>query len=352
LRHDHRTPGPRLDDVLAALFVLSLNLLDEVLVHERTLLKATWHQTCSLPLLLTATPTPHDELLAGLVVVTGPAFLDAPGADRVATTGGLALTTTVGVVDGVHHDTADDRALALPTATAGLAPADVGLLGVADLPDRRAAADLHHAHLTGGHTQRGVVAFLGQELDLRAGGAAQLATATRLQLDRVHERTRGDVAQREAVTGLDVGLRTVLDLGALLEAGGRQDVALLAVHVVQQRDTSGAVRVVLDVGDLGRHAVLVVPTEVDHAVGTLVAATLVAGGDTAVAVAAALGVQRTDQGLLRLRARDLDEVAHAGAATSRRRRLVLTNAHLLRAFLYVLLTVERFDPAGSQTPKM
>ena len=62
----------------------------------------------------------------------------------------------------------------------------------------------------------------------------------------------------------------------------RDDVALLAVGVVQQRDPRGAVGVVLDVRDLGRHAVLVVATEVDDAVGALVAAALVAGGDPAV----------------------------------------------------------------------
>jgi hypothetical protein len=51
-----------------------------------------------------------------------------------------------------------------------------------------------------------------------------------------------------------------------------EDVALLAVLVVQQRDPRGAVGVVLDVRDLGRHAVLVVATEVDDPVGTLVTA--------------------------------------------------------------------------------
>ena len=63
-----------------------------------------------------------------------------------------------------------------------------------------------------------------------------------------------------------------LDRRALLQALRRDDVALLAVGVVQQRDPRGAVGVVLDVRDLGRHAVLVVATEVDDAVGALVTA--------------------------------------------------------------------------------
>src|SRR5437763_1359696 len=71
-----------------------------------------------------------------------------------------------------------------------------------------------------------------------------------------------------------------------------EGVALLAVGVVQQRDACGAVGVVLDVGDLRRHAVLVGPAEVDDAVGTLVPAALVPRGDPTVDVASALAVQR------------------------------------------------------------
>src|SRR5699024_4071616 len=161
-----------------------------------------------------------------------------------------------------------------------------------------------------------------------------------------------DVARRRAVAGLDVGLRAVLDPVPLLEVGGREDVALLTVHVVQQGDTSSAVGVVLDVRDLGRNAVLVVTTEVDHAVGALVTTTLVTGGDTAMTVTPTLGVERTHQGLLRLRTRDLDEVAHAGAATTRWRRPLFTNAHLFRAFLSVLLALFRSDPARIKKPEM
>src|SRR6266568_2319314 len=42
------------------------------------------------------------------------------------------------------------------------------------------------------------------------------------------------------------------DARADLQAIGRQNVALLAVHVVEQRDPRGAVRIVLDRGDAGR----------------------------------------------------------------------------------------------------
>jgi len=61
----------------------------------------------------------------------------------------------------------------------------------------------------------------------------------------MHHRAERDVPQRQRVAGLDIGLRPGLDLVALLEALGRQDVAFLAVRVMQQRDIGRAVGIVL-----------------------------------------------------------------------------------------------------------
>jgi hypothetical protein len=99
--------------------------------------------------------------------------------------------------------------------------------------------------------------------------------------------TDRDVAQRQRVARLDVGTRARLDRVADPQAGRGDDVGLLAVGVVQQRDPGGPVRVVLDRGDLGRDAVLDAP-EVDDPVALLVPAALVPGGDAPVRVAAAL----------------------------------------------------------------
>src|SRR4051812_31290828 len=277
--------------------------------------------------LLAGLAAADDHRVAGLVGPTRASLWLAVGVHRVATAGRLALTTTVRVVDRVHGDTADGRALALPAHAAGLAPVDVGLLGVAHLADRGAAAQVDVADLARGHPQLGVRAVLGDELHAGTGRAGDLRAAAGPELDGVDDRTDGDVAQRQVVARLDVGPGTVLDPVALLEPVRRHDVALLAVRVVQQCDPGGAVGVVLDVRDLGRHAVLVVTTEVDDPVGALVATTLVTGGDPAGVVAAALAVQRADQRLLRLGARHLDEVGDARPAACRGRRLVLTDAH-------------------------
>src|SRR6202012_5646817 len=136
-------------------------------------------------------------------------------------------------------------------------------------------------------------------------------------------------AQRQGVARLDARTRAVLHPVALLQSLRAEDVALLAVHVVEQRDAGGPVRVVLDVRDLGRDPVLVVPPEVDQPVGALVPTALVPGGDPPVDVPAALAVQRADQRLLRLTPGGLGGVGAAGAAPTWGGRLVLTDCHLL-----------------------
>ena len=245
----------------------------------------------------------------------------------MATTGGLALATTVGVVDGVHGHTAGLGLDALPAVTTGLADLDELVLGVADLADGAAAVDRDAAHLGGREAQGGEVAFLGHELDARAGRAGHLAAAAGLELDVVHDGTDGDVAQRQRVAGTDVGALARLDHVADLEVLRGEDVALLAVEVVQQGDATGAVRVVLDGRDLGRHAVLV-PLEVDDAVLLLVAATTVTGGLAAVVVAATGAVLGRQQRLLGRRRGDLGEVGDRLEAATGARGLAFTKCHV------------------------
>ena len=164
---------------------------------------------------------------------------------------------------------------------------------------------------------------------LDAGRAGQLGAAAGPQLHGVDHGAGGDVAQRQVVAGLDVGVGARLHHVALRKPLRRNDVALLAVEVVQQRDVRGAVRVVLDVRDLGVDAVLVVATEVDHAVGALVATTLVPGGDPAVRVAAALAVQRANQRLLRM----VDRVISAKSETLAPRRPGVVGLYLRIAMI-------------------
>src|SRR3954468_24519359 len=325
VRDDRRATRPRLDHVLAALVVLVVHLLEQVVVDERALLQTSRHYLDPSALLVRTT-TADDQLVARLAAAR-PALGLAARVHPVGLTRRLALTTAVRVVDRVHGDTADGRTLALPPHAAGLAPVDVALLGVANLADGGAAADVDVADLTGRHAQLGEATLAGHQLDARAGRTGDLRAATGPQLDGVDDRADRDVAQRQVVARLDVGRGAALDRVALLQLRRGDDVALLPVGEVQQRDARGAVRVVLDMRDLRRHAVLVRPAEVDQPVGTLVPAALVPGRHAPVDVAPTATVQRPDQRLLGVVAGDLGEVGDGRAAAARRRRLVLTDGH-------------------------
>src|SRR5499427_7104529 len=111
-RDDHGTARPRLDDVPRPLVVLAVHLLDQVVVHKGTLLKATRHYGVLLPLLLAAPA--DDQPVARLVLGPGPALRLAPRADRVAPAGALAFTAAQRVVDRVHGHTTHRGPLALP----------------------------------------------------------------------------------------------------------------------------------------------------------------------------------------------------------------------------------------------
>ena len=139
--------------------------------------------------------------------------------------------------------------------------------------------------------------------------------------------TDGDIAQRQVVARLNIGACTALYKVTLAELVGSNDVALLAICVMQKCDTRSAVRVVLNVSDLCWHAIFVITTEVDETVGALMSATLVTNGDATGRVTTTLGVDRTDERLLRGGASDLNEVRNARATTARSCRLVFTNTH-------------------------
>src|SRR5207248_11543864 len=111
------------------------------------------------------------------------------------------------------------------------------------------------------------------------------------------------------------------------QAVGSQNVALLAVHVVEQGNTSGAVWIVFDRCHARRHAGLVA-LEVDNSVLALVTAALVAGGDAALIVPAGSLLEGTKQRLFGLRPGNLAEGRDGHAAPARRGWLVLLDRHL------------------------
>src|SRR5215211_3318593 len=98
--------------------------------------------------------------------------------------------------------------------------------------------------------------------------------------------TKRDRAQRQRIANAHLGLGATHHAIADIQAKRRQNIALLAVSIVQQGDPRAAIRIVLNARDFGRHAVLIA-LEVDNPVSALGATTTMPHSHAALIVAPA-----------------------------------------------------------------
>src|SRR5580692_9186424 len=161
VRDDGGAAGPGLDDLLVPAGVQDVDLLQQMVVDEGSLLQATRHvsSTPRLPPRAAGPASAHDHRIGLLVAGPRAALRLAPGRDRVTAPGGLALASTQRVVDGVHGDTTGLGSLALPAVPAGLADLDQLGLRVSHHAERAPAIDGHAAHFRRGKPQGGEDAF-------------------------------------------------------------------------------------------------------------------------------------------------------------------------------------------------
>src|SRR5262245_14658242 len=218
----------------------------------------------------------------------------------MAPTGRLAFSATEWVIDRIHGHAAYVRPLPQPSVSAGPPDRYVLVLDVSDLSNRGETLDKDMANFARRHLDRCVFAFFGDELNGGSRAPGDLAALARLELHVVDQRAERDVFQRQRVPWQDVDVWPGHDRIADLEASWLQDVALFAVRVGHQSDTSRAVRIVFDRRHLRRNAALVA-LEVDDAVHPLVATAAPPGRQLATVVAPAGPMQRLGQRLVRLR---------------------------------------------------
>src|SRR5205823_7881978 len=131
--------------------------------------------------------------------------------------------------------------------------------------------DQHLADFARRQLELRVVAFARDQLSLRAGRTGHLAALAGLQLDIVDYGAGRNIFERKRIADQNIGRGSGQNLAPDFETRGGQDVALLAIDVVQQGNARTAVRVVFDGGNDGRDARLVA-LEIDFAIGFLVAA--------------------------------------------------------------------------------
>ena len=109
---------------------------------------------------------------------------------------GLTLTTTVGVVNGVHAHSADSRALALPAGAACLAGYLVHVVAVSDGADGGVAVLVELAKFTGRHLDESVAFLSGSEDGLLSGGPGNLTTGSGTDFDVVDCGAKRNILER------------------------------------------------------------------------------------------------------------------------------------------------------------
>src|SRR5690606_39239360 len=323
LRQNHGPARPGLDWLAVVLFCCGFDLLQQVKIDKRTFLQRTRHVVS--PLLLAATTDNH--VVCALV---GPSLGtlggEAPRRHRMTTTRSTPFTTTMRVVDRVHGDTTNGRTYAAPASGTGLAQGAQAVLTIGRFAQGGAALAEDLAHLAGTQANGDIGTFTGYQLNGCTGTAGNLSTLAGLQLDRVDSATHRNVAQRQTVARLDRRFGTVDQLIASNNTTGGDDVATLAIGILQQSNMSGTVRIVFDALNGGRDAILVA-TKIDQTIVLLVTAPTMTRGNAAIVVTTtglALLLQQRCIGstLVQVRVNDLSNEAAASGS-----RFTFNNCH-------------------------
>src|SRR5579885_1215336 len=205
-----------------------------------------------------------------------------------------SLTAAVRMVHRIHRDTPDATALPEPSGAPRLADRNILVVEIANLADRRAAFREHHPLLARRQLEQGELALFGHQLGLGPGAARHLRSRPGFELDRMDEGADRDMLETQGVARLDIGVGAGLDLLADLEPLRREDIALVAVGIMQQGQVGRAVGIVLERRHHRRHAVAVA-FEIDDPQAPLMPAAAMARGHAAEVVAAAGFLDRREQ---------------------------------------------------------
>ena len=265
-----------------------------------------------LPPCLLLLPAADDVLIGRLVLlacsVTQGGF--TPRRHGMASRRGLALPSSMGMIDGIHDRAARGGPPALPPASTRLTFGEQFVLHVAYLPNGGPALEVHQPHLAGGKAHMGVISLLGHQLGRSSGAANHLSARPRFQLYVMYEGPNRDSLQRQGVSWFDIRIGTGHYLVSRLEPEGGQDIAFLTILVMQQGDTGAAVGIIFYGRYLGGDVILV-PLEVDDTIPAFYPSALMAGGDLSFAPSR-LVVHGGQKGFLGLLLGNLREIGYGG----------------------------------------
>src|SRR5581483_10962734 len=145
--------------------------------------------------------------------------------------------TTMRMVSWVHHRASHGWTTPQMTRAPSLTKADILMIDVSDLSDGRHAEDVDVALLSRRQTNERIIALFCHQLRANTCTTHKLSATSTLQFDVVNGCTGRDVLQRQCITDPDVCFRPCHYAVPNVESHGCQDVALLAIYIVQEGDT-------------------------------------------------------------------------------------------------------------------
>jgi hypothetical protein len=174
-------------------------------------------------------------------------------------TRGTPLTTTMGVIDRVHGNTANRWTNTTPASCPGFTKLPRAMLIISNNTDRGAAGYMNFPHFARAQPQLRVVTFTRHQLCRGAGRSRNLPALARAHFNIVHDATHRDLTQRHTVTGPDGCILARKQGVARLDALWRQYIAALAVGIAKQSQVRTAVGVVFDMLNLRWDIDLIAP---------------------------------------------------------------------------------------------
>jgi len=217
------------------------------------------------------------------------------------------FTATHRVSDGVLRSSPDVGTTPLPAITTRFSKFDEGMLFVPHNANRGSTTMVDLSNLTRRERQNHAGSFLRQQLHPHSRGSCHLAALARNELDVVDVDAGRDISQLHRVADPRLSDFPRLEDGADFEPARSKDVTLFTISVVEQRDTSGPIRIVLARRNSGGNAVFI-PAEIDPTVESAMPTTSMARRDVTVIVAATVARNALTKRLLRLRRGDLRKV--------------------------------------------
>src|ERR1700678_491842 len=225
-----------------------------------------------------------------------------------------AFTAAVRMVHRVHGHTAVGRTTSVPARASRLPVRYVFVIQIPHLAYVAHAIDAELAHFARRQLDQRKVAFLAHQLRRAARRPHHLPALSGLQFQVMNHRAGRNVLNGQRIARQNCRSRAVQYRHTDFPAHRLQDVALLAVRVMQQRNARRTIGIVFDGRDLSRDSGLL-PAEIHLPVLLRVAAAAVPGGDFAVRVASAGALLRFHQRLLRRLLGDLALIEHGQKAS-------------------------------------